>query len=290
VAPATRKRILTIAETLGYRPNRAAEFLRRGSAAAIGAFISRNSNRLYADLLIGLAETAGAQGFPLDLCFGRDLASYRTFIQGNPDVPHSGIITYPYTNAGQEIVRVIEQFRERGGKLVLLQSPHAIGAIPSVNVDECEGGRLVAAHLLQRQCSAFFTFGYYGGRIESFVSALESAGKTVTRLPGDASGLRQILCASRRKSRLGIFAAADHYALDIYRLFAKEPSRIGRDILVVGYDDMFLMDALTPALTTVHQPTHQVGVLAIHKIINMIYGKEECSEEIPPRLMIRESA
>ncbi len=289
VAPVTRERILALAEELGYRPNRAAEFLRRGSAAAIGAFVNRSHNRLHADLVIGMAEAASDQGFPLDLCFGRSLQRYRRFIEAAPDRPHSGIVTYPYQHAGPATVRVMERFRQEGGKLVLLQPRHEVEGVPSVQVDEAEGGRLVARRLLAQHCDRFCTFGYYWGRIESFAATLREAGASCDRLPGDEAGLRRLKRAAQRGGRLGVFAAADHFALDVYRAFHRSGQRIGREVRVIGYDDMFLMDKVTPALTTVSQPMHRVGALAVRKIVHLIYGKSETSAKLRPELVARES-
>lgn len=281
---------MAIADKHGYRPNRAAEFLRRGSAASIGAFIPRSPNRLHGDLVIGLADAAGAKGFPLNLSFGVSLRSYRSFIERKSDIPHSGIVTYPYENAGPAAVRAMQRFRDAGGKLVVLNSQHIVENAPSVSIDDISGGVMVAEHLLSLDPDRIFTFGYYGIRNEAFVEAVESAGMQVRQLKGDEKGLSQLMRSAKRGGRIAVFAAADHYALDIYRLFFGTRFSIGKEVLVVGYDDLVLAEKVTPKLTTIHQPTNRLGLVAIEKIVDLIYGKTVESELIKPRLILRESA
>ncbi len=290
VASTTREKVLALAEKHGYRPNRSAEFLRRGTAAAISAFVPCSANRLHADLVIGLSEAAAARGFSLNLCFGMNLRSFRNFVEQGSGMPHSGIVTTPYENAGPGIVRAMKKYQNSGGKVLVLQPRLPVGSIPSVSVDEETGGRIVAEHLLARGCDRFFTFGYYPVRIEAFTRTVTAAGKKVKNLPGDEKILKLVRRVCKDGCRVGVFAAADHFALDLYRYFSATPHRIGRDIMVVGYDDMLLMDKVSPAMTTVHQPMRELGARAIGKLVRLIYGGQEYSEKIEPRLMVRESA
>ena len=89
---------------------------------------------------------------------------------------------------------------------------------------------------------------------------------------------------------IGIFASSDNIALKVMRVMRKLSLLIGREALLIGYDDLFLTDEMDPPLTTIHQPFRDEGRTAVRKIINMINGKQESSIMIKPSLIIRETA
>jgi len=66
--------------------------------------------------------------------------------------------------------------------------------------------------------------------------------------------------------------------------------RVGRDLLLVGYDNLELTDQTDPPLTTIHQPFYELGLISIRKLVSVIYGKPEADETVRPWLVVRESA
>ena len=94
IAPHTLRLISETAARMGYRRNHAAEFMRRKRSAAIGVFVPEFSNRLIADLILGLHEEANRAGFSLQLHSGLDAASYRSFLADHNSLASTGIISY----------------------------------------------------------------------------------------------------------------------------------------------------------------------------------------------------
>ena len=88
---------------------------------------------------------------------------------------------------------------------------------------------------------------------------------------------------------IGIFATSDRHAVHVIDALRDTAHCVGRDALVVGYDDAPLGRELTPALTTIRQPFEEMGRLAMQKVINLIYGKEETSTKVKPYLVARDS-
>ena len=78
-------------------------------------------------------------------------------------------------------------------------------------------------------------------------------------------------------------------ALNTYPVWARKNLELGKDIFLVGFDDIFYSRISVPSLTTVHQPTRNEGHIAVKKMINMIFGKTEQSETLKPFLAVRES-
>jgi DNA-binding LacI/PurR family transcriptional regulator len=70
-----------------------------------------------------------------------------------------------------------------------------------------------------------------------------------------------------------IFAGSDMQALGVYQAARELGLDIPRDLSVVGYDDLPVAQWVTPALTTVHQPLHQMAELAARVVLDLSRGK-----------------
>jgi DNA-binding LacI/PurR family transcriptional regulator len=66
--------------------------------------------------------------------------------------------------------------------------------------------------------------------------------------------------------------------------------RVPEDFSVVGFDDLRIAEAYSPALTTVRQPTDRLGKFAVDLLHNLAAGSSEISPTIiKPELIIRQS-
>jgi LacI family transcriptional regulator len=302
VSPQTRRIIEKAAKTLDFHPNRAAEFLRRGSAPTIGVFLPKIADHLIAELVIGVAEEAKAQGFPLSFSFDMTAAAYTTYVAGAKDVAHCGIITYPFNSDGgqwpdnpQQIGGILGEFRKAGGNVVLVDALTPVEGVPNVACDDYEGGRLAAARLLERQCKLFFHVDPYWGRTTGFAETLRASGKEVRQFSGDPDAIAELARAIQdvqpRDLPIGVFANGDAVAVRMLSALGDAPKwRVGRDLLVVGYDAHGLGEELAPPLTSIRQPFEEMGRIAVKKVINLIYGQEETSQQLKPFLVPRGSA
>jgi len=299
VSPATREIIERTAREMGYRPNRSAEFLRRGTAPTIGVFLPKIANRLMADYIFGMAAAAEEEGFPLSFSFGMTADCYAKFVRNVSHKSHCGIITFPYGDDMRfthdaRIKPVLDAFQKRGGKVVLIYSLKDIEGVTTVSVDEYEGGRLAAQRLLARRCRQFFLVEPFSQRTEGFLDTLHGAGRDARIVPATPRGIQHILRAAEKASQadlpIGVFTAhGDKHAVKIMAAVLRTRFRLGRDIMLIGYNDHRLAADLDPPLTTIHQPCEEMGKLAVHKIVNMVYGKQESSERLKPTLIVRET-
>lgn len=303
VSPKTQRIIQKAAKELGYRPNRAAEFLRRGSAPTIGVFLPRIADRIVAELVFGIADEAGLQGFPLSFSFDMTAVAYKKYVAGAKDIAHCAIVTYPYTSDGgrwpddpQQIAGIMQDFKKAGGKVVLIAALTPVEGVPNVACDDYAGGRLAAERLLERRCKQFILLNPYCGRAEGFADAVRAAGDDVQVFPKDPASIAELagmIRASKPQDLpIGVFATGDSPAVRLLSALSDPPSRwrVGEDVLLIGYDNYWLGEDLAPALTTIQQPFEQVGVIAVRKAINMIYGGHETSQKLTPILIPRDSA
>lgn len=293
VSAETRVLIEETASKLGYRHNRGAEFLKKGKSPAIGVFLPTYSNRLIADLIMGLSECANENGFPVNYYFGLTLENYLDFFSKCTDLSLPGIITYPELLLRENVImEKLREYRAQHGSVVLLNSEENIDeGIITVSHDNHAGGGIAAEHLIRKSCKSFLNLSYFQGRSEGFSERVKSSGRkavnvSMETLKSQMNGFRK----NAEKFPVGIFATTDEFALKAIKLLKNSGWHVGSDVLVVGYDDLGLTELFDPPLTTVHQCFLEEGRIAMSKLVNMIYGKTESNLKIQPHLVVRESA
>jgi LacI family transcriptional regulator len=88
-----------------------------------------------------------------------------------------------------------------------------------------------------------------------------------------------------------IFAASDAMAVGAIRCLKEHGKRVPEDVAVVGFDDASFAAAYQPALSTVHQPTEQLGTHAVDILVDLIEDNSNpIVKMLPSELIIRESA
>jgi LacI family transcriptional regulator len=67
--------------------------------------------------------------------------------------------------------------------------------------------------------------------------------------------------------------------------------RIGHDVSIIGFDDIFLSSQTYPPLTTVRQPLEEMGGVALDTLVMLLEGRTSFSSqrELPTELIIRET-
>jgi len=292
ISQETRRKITEAAAELGFRRNRFAEFLKRGKTASIGVFLPQYSNRLIADLIMGMSETANEKGFPLNIYFGMTEKSYAHFINHTADLSYSGIITYPYSGMDGDFIRTkIEYFKKCGGSVVIINLMEPIESEISASIDNYQGGALAGVHLRKRRCRSFLTIRHFPGRTEGFLSAFGKTAKTLAFTGMDEfSSFMDDNARNPDLFPMGVFATTDVDALDAMNVVSRHGLKVGEDVLVIGYDNLDLTERLDPPLTTIHQPFKELGILCVKKLVNLISGLEEKSELIRPSIIVRKTA
>ncbi|MDI3517619.1 MAG: hypothetical protein PWP09_1685 [Thermotogota bacterium] len=86
-----------------------------------------------------------------------------------------------------------------------------------------------------------------------------------------------------------IFYASDTMAIGGMRALKEKGFNPGKDVSVIGFDDIPSASVVNPPLTTVAQPISHVGSWAAKLLINRIEGKEVSSKSLPVKLKVRGS-
>ena len=202
------------------------------------------------------------------------------------------------------------QLRDRGLPVVLGGRPAGGYAGAYVDVDNTGGARAGVAHLLERGRRRIATvtgpLDMMAGqdRLEGYRSALTDAGLGVEESlveAGDfseASGQRAMRALLAREPDLdAVFAANDLMAVGAMRALREAGRRVPDDVAVVGFDDSPLSRVTDPPLSTVRQPTDEMGRRMAELLLRLIAtdddgagGGEQLRPVLPTELVVRSSS
>ena len=109
-------------------------------------------------------------------------------------------------------------------------------------------------------------------------------------LPEDGYGLMK-KAMERKDIPTAFFVASDPMAIGVYRALSEEGYKVPEDISIIGFDDIYTSQFLTPALTTVKVYTDFMGKIAVDTLKERIrYPLEVCRKiVVPTKLLVRES-
>ncbi|GGS25579.1 hypothetical protein GCM10008961_16320 [Deinococcus knuensis] len=86
-----------------------------------------------------------------------------------------------------------------------------------------------------------------------------------------------------------MFAANDQMAAGARLALHRKGLRVPDDISLVGFDDLPASAFTIPPLTTVHQPTYQIGVALATHLLGVLQGQNAPMPSFTLSLTIRES-
>ncbi len=86
-----------------------------------------------------------------------------------------------------------------------------------------------------------------------------------------------------------VIAVSDLMAIGLMNEAEQRGLVVGRDLSIIGFDDVPMAQYLRPALTSLHQPIEEIGAALITLLEAAIKGEPPRQVLLPPRLIIRAS-
>lgn len=276
----TRQRIMAIADELNYVPNMAARTLKKQQTNIIGVYLADYAGSFYGELLDGIKRGLAAYDYEMIVCSGQ---KSHLFI---PERMVDGAIILDWTFRTEEI----ERLANRGHQMVVLDREIDCETTHKVLLDNQGGATLVIGKMIdsgsQKVWLVTGSEGYDSDqRYQASVKELERFGIEYEVFHGDftePSGYQvaEQIMKQTPKVPIDIFAFNDEMAVGIYKYFENRPETIGKDVRIVGFDNIELGHYLSPRLATVSYSKHRWGMIAAEKMIQMIQGKETEDEVI----------
>lgn len=281
VSEANRKAIEAAIAELGYRPNSIAQALRSNRSNVIGAVVVDIGTPYFANIIYGVQRAIRPAGKSLMVSSGyADQDHEARAIIEMVDRACDGIVLYlerPLRADAAEILRKAQI------PVVSIGHDHCQLSGGRVLLDNFEGARAAMRHLLEQghrnivYLSGDPTIGDAIDRLAGVEAALAEGGLTLgdievmSGLFHESFGLsagRDLL--ARRRDVTAVFAGADVIAAGFYLALGEAGLRIPHDISVIGFDDAYHAQFMSPPLTTVRQRPDDLGQAAAGHLLNLL--------------------
>lgn len=289
-------RIRAIAQELGYAPHPGAASMRTRRTYALGVIVSRLTDVVMATLYEGIEEAALELGYQALVASSHDryeeqCRRVELMLSRRVD----GLLIADAHRDG----RYVRWVETRGVPFLLLM--RSAGDRPSVTADEYLGGRLAGAHLAglgHRRVGVLAGLPFssaFTARTAGCVDALREHGVEVPEAlivhggvdpTSGRAGTHELLAAD--EGITAVFAVNDHAAIGAGRVLRDRGRRLGRDVALVGYNDVPIAEAA--GLTTVRNPLRALGSIATRLLIDQMAGRTVDSVRLAPELIVRASS
>lgn len=299
----TRKRVEEAADTLGYRASFAAAMLRSSQTQTVTFMVSKPWTKFVDPFFLGLLDgvelVLQAQGYDLQVVMAREFEQEIGIIRRAVERNRCDGLLFGRTRPEDER---IDYLQERGFPFVTigqtLRNDHDY-----VDRDHRWIGRTATERLIRlghtriAHLATPFRYTYSLHALDGYRGALREAGiphdptlEVECFLSRRTGGDAMTELISRGAEPTAAFCGNDMIALsamEAMRSFGLEP---GRDIAVIGCDDMPLSSAVRPALTTFSQNLDAIGMRMGRMILARLGGGSDRLQQIvDSKLLLRES-
>ncbi|GAA3396013.1 LacI family DNA-binding transcriptional regulator [Cryptosporangium minutisporangium] len=294
---ATRRRVLDVADRLGYHPDSRARLLRSGRSRLLGVVFGVQ-HAFHGDLVTGLYEAAAPLRYELTLSAVTPRRDERTAIGGllqdrceallvlGPQSPTSALATLasrlPVVALGREIRhRAVDVVRNADCQGLHQAVDHLVG-LGHRRIVHVDGGRTPGTAERRR-----------GYRDAMRRHGLEREIRVVPGGPtgedGAAAAATLLDTVPPPEGPTAITVFNDLAATGVLDTLRRAGLSVPGDVSVVGYDDSRLARLTYLDLTTIAQDTATMTTLAIARAVARIEGQDVLQREqvIPPHLVVR---
>lgn len=302
VDPKLVRRVQAVIQEVGYRPNFQARALARGRSHTAGLIVSELSggNPFFSEIILYFERAAVEHGYEVLVSF----ADAETL----PD--HVAVCASRMQERQVEGIAVLtfgmeEQLAECpiDVPMVYAGADHDLNHVRNVRINYLPGFRDAIRHLAE---FGHERIGYLSGklswssmrtRFEALRKAMKIAGVNFDKdlvaecdhtWDGGALGMSTLL--NLPKPPTAVMCCNDVAAVGALKTLAAKGLHAGKDIALIGFDDLTLCRFTQPALTSIQFSPRELAGLAFRALLEEIQGiAEKTNYEYKTRFVLRES-
>ena len=283
-----REKVLKAIKESNYQPNLLARQLRTARSSMVLVLVSDISNPFCAELVKGIEEQAERNGYRILLCnSGSDIKRSRSSLQLLAGKMVDGIITMDAFTTLPELTQLI-------GAMPWVQCAEYAdtGEISCVGIDDIAASRQLVAHLADqgRERIALInhdlSYKYAQLRQQGYQQELAEH-----QLKWQAINYASELSFSAGKQAMSallqaetppdaVFAVSDTLAAGAMSAIQAAGLRVPQDIAVAGFDGSELAEMVSPPLTTIAQPSRDIGRKAFSLLLEKIGDPQVATQRV----------
>jgi LacI family repressor for deo operon, udp, cdd, tsx, nupC, and nupG len=296
----TADKVLEAINKLNYKPNMLARQLRRLETKTIIVIIPDITNTFFSNVLRGIESVATEYAYQVLLGDAQNIVERESsYLAVLGEKKADGVILLTARTDQRALEEISKEFP------VVLACEYFEGSnLPTVSIDNISSARKATEHLISLNHKRI---GHISGplkvvvgrdRLKGFNQAMAQHGLFVDPLlvqEGDfsyASGINLMKkLLTLEVPPTAVFAANDEMAMGAIKAAKSKGFKVPEDLSVVGFDDIKFASIFEPALTTIAQPTFDIGKKAMELLLKLINNKELEKNQIilADKLIVRDS-
>ncbi len=302
----TRRRIFEVIDKHKYVPNAVARSLSINDTSCVGVIIPDIENEFFSKVMSGIAEVAEENGYHiLFLGSNESLKREHSFLNIVEAQRLAGVIITPVSEEDVFTKDRLLRFKQRGMSVVLVDRDVPGSNIDGVFSDNVTAARdgvsklIEAGHTKIATISGPETSKPGKERLLGYIQAMEGAGlyippQYVTH--GDFRKQRAFECAksllSLNEPPTAIFTSNNLTTLGCLEYLTSNKMKIGRDISILGFDDIEALKAINYKLSVIDRDMNQIGREAMRLLLKNlnkrhVKNRERESIVLPCTLILR---
>lgn len=302
VDPRLVRRVQAVIEEVGYRPNFQARALARGRSHTVGLIVSEltGGNPFFSEVILYFERAAVAHGYEVLISFADT--------ETQPD--HVAVCAARMRERQVEGIAVLtfgmeEQLANSSLDipLVYVGADHDLEGVRNVRINYLTGFRDAIKHLKEfgheriGYLSGNMTWSSMKTRFESFRKALKLTGVSFDKelvaecdhtWDGGALGIGMLL--NLPKPPTAVLCCNDVAAVGALKTLGARGLQAGKDIAIVGFDDLTICRFTQPALSTIQFSPREIAGLAFRALLEEIQATpKKTNYEYKTRFILRDS-
>jgi len=291
VDPKLVHRVQAVIKEVGYRPNYQAQALARGRSHTIGLIVSEISggNPFFAEIILYFERAAVEAGYEVLISFAdteTDPNHVATCVDRIMERQVEGIAILTF---GME--QGLHPAKGAALPMVYAGADHPMEGIRNIRINYLSGIRDAVKHLAD---FGHTRIGYLTGqlqlssmrmRYDALRKAVKLAGvlwdkDTIAEcdhtLEGGAHGMARLLSSPNPPT--AVLCCNDMAAIGALKTLSARGLRAGKDISLIGFDDLPLCLFTQPSLTTIRFSPRELATLAFHRLMDEIQDKKTATD------------
>lgn len=302
VDPKLVRRVQAVIQEVGYRPNFQARALARGRSHTVGLIVSELSggNPFFSEVMLYFERAAVEQGYEVLVSFADT--------ETRPD--HIAVCAARMQERQVEGIAALtfgmeEQLANAqiDVPVVYAGADHDLRGVRNVRINYVPGFKEAIKHLVDFRHQRI---GYLSGRLgwssmhsrlEALRKAMKAAGCAFDRelvaecdhtWDGGAQGMAFLL--NLPKPPTAVLCCNDVAAVGALKTLAARGLQAGKDIALIGFDDLTICQYTQPPLTTIQFSPRELASLAFRALVEEIqHAPKKTNFEYKTRFVLRES-
>lgn len=297
-----KQRIEQAIQRLNYRPSQMARSLKGGQTRLIGMIIADITNPYSVDVLRGVEEACRVQGFTLLVCnTNNEINQEQHYLELLSSYRVEGLVV----NAVGMREEALSKLQQSLLPMVLIDRKIPDFSCDMVGLDNHRAATEATRHLIEQGFEAVMFLSEPLGLVNTRLERLHAFQSTMAECPeliachaevvlNKGELLDQVLsqfCHQHRGMRKAVMSANGALTLQVARSLRRLGLNWGSDIGLLGFDELEWAELAGAGITTLKQPTYQIGYAALELLVNRIQGdaRPTVEQKYPGELIVRGS-